>query len=159
MVHCFGDKREIRMGDWYEEFQEGGIWAALSPKEPNNRLLSNVSGKEYLSVIPRQLPAAARMIPKAEPKHEEHPKQQSAPVCIPVGWSKMEKAPPRCHGDDDDYEAGDVMIPPHEWIALNLAKSKISSFSVCEGAGRTLKGRDLANVRNAVLTKTGFLEL
>ncbi|XP_041023225.1 uncharacterized protein LOC121264209 [Juglans microcarpa x Juglans regia] len=57
----------------------------------------------------------------------------------------------------DDNDDGD-MVPPHEWIARKLAKSQISSFSVCEGVGRTLKGRDLSKVRNAILTKTGFLE-
>ncbi|CAL5405562.1 unnamed protein product [Camellia sinensis] len=56
--------------------------------------------------------------------------------------------------DDDDGE----MMPPHEWIARQMARTEISSFSVCEGAGRTLKGRDLSRVRNAVLTRTGFLE-
>ncbi|XP_076943945.1 uncharacterized protein LOC143614374 [Bidens hawaiensis] len=61
--------------------------------------------------------------------------------------------------DDDGHGHGDVnMMPPHEWIAQKLARNQISSFSVCEGAGRTLKGRDLSRVRNAVLTKTGFLE-
>ncbi|KAL7087930.1 hypothetical protein ACP275_13G098200 [Erythranthe tilingii] len=53
--------------------------------------------------------------------------------------------------EEDDGE-GD-MIPPHEWIA-----NRVCSFSVCEGAGRTLKGRDLSRVRNDVLTRTGFLE-
>ncbi|KAJ8761824.1 hypothetical protein K2173_004673 [Erythroxylum novogranatense] len=56
--------------------------------------------------------------------------------------------------EDDD----DGMVPPHEWIARKLARSQISSFSVCEGFGRTLKGRELSKVRNAILTKTGFLE-
>jgi len=56
--------------------------------------------------------------------------------------------------DDDD----DGMVPPHEYIARKLARSQISSFSVCEGMGRTLKGRDLRKVRNAILTRTGFLE-
>ncbi|XAR56696.1 hypothetical protein NMG60_11037272 [Bertholletia excelsa] len=61
--------------------------------------------------------------------------------------------------DEDDGEDSDgTMVPPHEWLARRLARSQISSFSVCEGAGRTLKGRDLSRVRNAVLTKTGFLE-
>lgn len=60
--------------------------------------------------------------------------------------------------DDDDGEDEDDMIPPHEWIARKLARSQISSFSVCEGIGRTLKGRDLSKVRNAILTKTGFIE-
>ncbi|KAK4398533.1 hypothetical protein Sango_1328800 [Sesamum angolense] len=59
--------------------------------------------------------------------------------------------------DDDEDNDGDV-IPPHEWIARKQGRSQISSFSVCEGAGRTLKGRDLSRVRNAVLRKTGFLE-
>ncbi|XP_061345562.1 protein S40-7-like [Gastrolobium bilobum] len=59
--------------------------------------------------------------------------------------------------DAEDEDEGD-MIPPHEWIARKLARSQISSFSVCEGIGRTLKGRDLSKVRNAVLTKTGFIE-
>lgn len=57
--------------------------------------------------------------------------------------------------DDDEYDA---KLPPHEFIARRLARSQISSFSVFEGVGRTLKGRDLSKVRNAVLTKTGFLE-
>ncbi|XP_027333208.1 uncharacterized protein LOC113848045 [Abrus precatorius] len=64
--------------------------------------------------------------------------------------------------DSDEYEEEndeyDSKLPPHEIIAKRLARSQISSFSVLEGAGRTLKGRDLSKVRNAVLTKTGFLE-
>lgn len=57
--------------------------------------------------------------------------------------------------EDDEY---DPKLPPHEFIARRLARSQISSFSVFEGVGRTLKGRDLSKVRNAVLSKTGFLE-
>ncbi|KAK7333496.1 hypothetical protein VNO80_30270 [Phaseolus coccineus] len=57
--------------------------------------------------------------------------------------------------EDDEY---DTKLPPHEFIARRLARTQISSFSVFEGVGRTLKGRDLSKVRNAVLTKTGFLE-
>ncbi|KAK1581952.1 hypothetical protein Q3G72_010522 [Acer saccharum] len=60
--------------------------------------------------------------------------------------------------DDDDDDEDEYKIPPHELIARRLARSQISSFSVVEGAGRTLKGRDLSKVRNAVLTRTGFLE-
>ncbi|KAL8205614.1 hypothetical protein R6Q57_009165 [Mikania cordata] len=115
------------------------------------------------------------------------PQQQSAPVNIP-DWSKIYGKSKRSsqkpafldygyddevhhngmdswdsddddNDDDDAYHHGDGnMMPPHEWIAQKLARNQISSFSVCEGAGRTLKGRDLSRVRNAVLTKTGFLE-
>ncbi|KAF8026235.1 hypothetical protein BT93_F2898 [Corymbia citriodora subsp. variegata] len=112
--------------------------------------------------------------------------QQSAPVNIP-NWShikrrnaKSKKASKRPSwrgqdGDGDDETDDDVhygggsdadedededdhKMPPHEFIASRLARSHISSFSVFEGVGRTLKGRDLSKVRNAVLTRTGFLE-
>lgn len=60
--------------------------------------------------------------------------------------------------DEDDGDGYGQRLPPHEYIATRLARSKISSFSVFEGVGRKLKGRDLSRVRNDVLTKTGFLE-
>ncbi|KAJ3682326.1 hypothetical protein LUZ60_014899 [Juncus effusus] len=55
--------------------------------------------------------------------------------------------------DDDvaDDETG-TWIPPHEMVCRNRAMS----FSVHEGLGRTLKGRDLSRVRNAIWEKTGF---
>ncbi|KAI4307997.1 hypothetical protein L6164_031117 [Bauhinia variegata] len=113
--------------------------------------------------------------------------QQSAPVNIP-DWSKIYGTKPNKalknasrfddYNDDDvgagvvnyggdsddeeeeeeDDEYDDAKLPPHEFIARRLARNHISSFSVFEGVGRTLKGRDLSKVRNAVLTKTGFLE-
>ncbi|XP_075477322.1 uncharacterized protein LOC142518423 [Primulina tabacum] len=58
---------------------------------------------------------------------------------------------------DDDDEEGNEMVPPHEYLARRLASTQIASFSMCEGVGRTLKGRDLSKLRNAILTKTGFL--
>ncbi|XWS11229.1 hypothetical protein CRYUN_Cryun38cG0066200 [Craigia yunnanensis] len=107
-------------------------------------------------------------------------KQQSAPVNIP-DWSKIsrkksKKASSRngsWHDDEDDDDGGgfgdsdeeeedddeyNSKVPPHDFLARRLARSQISSFSVFEGVGRKLKGRDLRKVRNAVLTKTGFLE-
>lgn len=59
---------------------------------------------------------------------------------------------------EDDDEDGEEMVPPHEFIARRLARSPVVSCSMCEGVGRTLKGRDLSKLRNAILTKTGFLE-
>ncbi|KAE8654229.1 disease resistance protein RPM1-like isoform X1 [Hibiscus syriacus] len=102
--------------------------------------------------------------------------QQSAPVNIP-DWSKFSRKNKSKKGlswhddddddydDDDDHDSGaeeeegfDSKLPPHEFLAKRLARSQISSFSVFEGVGRKLKGRDLRKVRNAVLTRTGFLE-
>ena len=127
-----------------------------------------------------RLPSAPRMIRRYSNSASLETKvaqQSSVPVNIP-DWSKiygkhanMESSRNgSCvdNGDgmvynDGDYggcgqDEDDDMVPPHEWLARKLARSQISSFSVCEGMGRTLKGRDLSKVRNAVLTKTGFLE-
>ncbi|KAL9296753.1 hypothetical protein ACSQ67_022649 [Phaseolus vulgaris] len=51
----------------------------------------------------------------------------------------------------DEFERS-VRVPPHEF----LARTRVASFSVHEGVGRTLKGRDLSTLRNAIWAKTGF---
>ncbi|XVE51525.1 hypothetical protein DITRI_Ditri02bG0049100 [Diplodiscus trichospermus] len=56
--------------------------------------------------------------------------------------------------EDEDYE-GEV-VPPHVILARRIAGKM--AFSVCTGNGRTLKGRDLSQVRNSILRMTGFLE-
>ncbi|PKI62624.1 hypothetical protein CRG98_017046 [Punica granatum] len=56
-------------------------------------------------------------------------------------------------GGDNDANGGEGMrVPPHELVA----RTRMASFSVHEGRGRTLKGRDLSRVRNAIWEKTGF---
>ena len=125
--------------------------------------------------ISRRFPGAARMIPGAQ-KNEDNESskllmQHSVPVSIP-DWSKIYGSSSKMEcdyfkdgvdedsdADDDDGDGGgeDGRLPPHEWLARKFERSRISSFSVCEGAGRTLKGRDLRRVRDAVLSKTGFL--
>ncbi|URD86648.1 DUF584 domain containing protein [Musa troglodytarum] len=56
-------------------------------------------------------------------------------------------------GDGDDDGSGDHRVPPH----IIVARRK-TTFSVCVGDGRTLKGRELCHVRNSILRMTGFLE-
>ncbi|TKY48528.1 Senescence regulator S40 [Spatholobus suberectus] len=86
-----------------------------------------------------------------------------APASLPVNvpdWSKIlgdEYGQSRRRNRDEDEaqsdeEDGGGRVPPHEF----LAKTRIASFSVHEGIGRTLKGRDLSRVRNAIWAKTGF---
>uniref|UniRef100_A0A7N0T3V5 Senescence regulator n=1 Tax=Kalanchoe fedtschenkoi TaxID=63787 RepID=A0A7N0T3V5_KALFE len=48
---------------------------------------------------------------------------------------------------------GGEVVPPHLIVARRVAE-----FSVCSGRGRTLKGRDLKEVRDEILRMTGFLE-
>ncbi|KAK4789702.1 hypothetical protein SAY86_017006 [Trapa natans] len=91
--------------------------------------------------------------------------KSSLPVNIP-DWSKILRDEyrdcSRRRGDsldncfdaeEDHYEDNGVnRLPPHEF----LARMRIGSFSVHEGVGRTLKGRDLSRMRNAVWARTGF---
>ncbi|KAH7287502.1 hypothetical protein KP509_32G058900 [Ceratopteris richardii] len=117
----------------------------------------------------RRAPVASRMIPRMS-QHGETSSfnarasamPQSAPLRIPH-WSNLEgrHGHSRLRTSHDDDETGDTdaeWLPPHELVAREYAGSQQTSFSVLEGAGRTLKGRDLSRVRNAVLTYTGFVE-
>ncbi|CAN6321765.1 unnamed protein product [Urochloa humidicola] len=83
--------------------------------------------------------------------------RQSAPVKVPVwpGKARRGGGGRRAAADESDDEEGEEMEPPHVVAARRHARSS----SVLEGAGRTLKGRDLRRVRNAVLRQTGFLDL
>ncbi|KAL0911346.1 hypothetical protein M5K25_019480 [Dendrobium thyrsiflorum] len=63
----------------------------------------------------------------------------------PVGGSTWE---------EEVEEEGDL-VPPHEYLARQQGKTALAT-SVFEGVGRTLKGRDMSRVRNAVWSQTGF---
>lgn len=87
--------------------------------------------------------------------------QQSAPVKVPI--MPPSRFPRRRDVDelavlDDDNDDGEELLPPHEIVARGSGVSPRTTFSVLEGVGRTLKGRDLRQVRNAVLRQTGFLD-
>ncbi|KAG9158853.1 hypothetical protein Leryth_017876 [Lithospermum erythrorhizon] len=78
----------------------------------------------------------------------------SLPLKIPDGNRWFE------YVDYDDHEyggGGGEFVPPHLIIRQRLA-GEMMEFSVCVGKGRTLKGRDLRQVRNSILRMTGFLE-
>ncbi|XP_052200839.1 uncharacterized protein LOC127807203 [Diospyros lotus] len=80
----------------------------------------------------------------------------SAPVNVP-DWSKIYRVDSveSLHDSDDgvdDHES--EMVPPHEYLAREYRK--MAANSVVEGAGRTLKGRDICRVRDAVWSQTGF---
>ncbi|KAK8542663.1 hypothetical protein V6N13_136780 [Hibiscus sabdariffa] len=156
--------RTLRDGD----FEEEDVWAV--PNESKDSTFKAGQSIESPNIaVTRHLPSAARMIPRSlsaisnvgtscsTSTTPDDVKQQSAPVTIP-DWSNdctNMRNGSRHDDDDDEYN---TKFPPHEIIARRLARSQISSFSVLEGVGRKLKGRDLRKVRNAVLTKTGFLE-
>uniref|UniRef100_A0A0E0DTZ1 Uncharacterized protein n=1 Tax=Oryza meridionalis TaxID=40149 RepID=A0A0E0DTZ1_9ORYZ len=78
----------------------------------------------------------------------------SAPVGIPVTRAATTRR--ISHGST----APAAFVPPHELAAARARRcsEERAAFSVCVGNGRTLKGRDLRDVRTAVLRMTGFLE-
>ncbi|KAF3606113.1 hypothetical protein DY000_02050532 [Brassica cretica] len=154
--------------------EASGILAALP--EP--------SGNSYLNHVFHHKPAAssspssssARTIPSApKPPQERLPYTdsfigggkfpQSAPVQVPLAslammnrHKKEFKLTDVVDEDEEEEEEEGEMLPPHEIVARSLAKSSLLSCSVLEGAGRTLKGRDLRQVRNAVFRRTGFID-
>ncbi|KFK40634.1 hypothetical protein AALP_AA2G022100 [Arabis alpina] len=86
----------------------------------------------------------------------------SAPVNVP-DWSKIYRVDSveSIHElDDEDEEEEDEMMPPHEYLVKSQArrsrKTGGGGASVFEGVGRTLKGRELRRVRDAIWSQTGF---
>ncbi|EOA18791.1 hypothetical protein CARUB_v10007405mg [Capsella rubella] len=150
-----------------EEFQEEEVWSVLREKEPSGpemRMSKTKSNNNLFSASSSSSSSSARYIPKGNElvTGGGGAKQSSAPMNIP-DWSKVYGYPKKSTSShlhpwatDEDDEGS--MVPPHELVAKRLARTQISSFSMCEGIGRTLKGRDLSKTRNAVLTRTGFLE-
>ena len=85
---------------------------------------------------------------------------QSAPMNVPVLSMAMAKERNSRFKEDDDgeFDGDEEMLPPHEIVARGSRQSPQTTFSVLEGVGRTLKGRDLRQVRNAVWRQIGFLD-
>lgn len=130
-------------------------------------------GRSSLSRSPASV-ATARMIPtgaSVKPRSSEEYSgsarmyHRSAPVNVPP-WSKNNQssmksqlmANPGLEEVEDDDENDEERLPPHEITAREYARSQMTTFSMCEGFGRTLKGRDQSRVRNAVWRQTGFLD-
>nr|XP_043621783.1 uncharacterized protein LOC122593436 [Erigeron canadensis] len=78
----------------------------------------------------------------------------SAPVNVP-DWSKIYRVDSveSIHDSDDGMDDDPDMVPPHEYLARS---HRSTAKSVFEGVGRTLKGRDMSRVRDAVWSQTGF---
>lgn len=132
----------------------GGAGDIIGPASNRSRLLDG--GDAAVTNTPSLL--IPRLPNRHEPAKPIVPRRASAPVNVP-DWSKVtggstHRASNMSLADDDDEDEG--IMPPHELVARECAKSV--SFSVREGVGRTLRGRDLDHVRTAVLRKTGFLD-
>ena len=119
--------------------------------------------------------APSKQKPRSAGSGAPAPGPASVPVNIP-DWSKIlgaeyagscagaRAAGWAAHDDLADAFTDDVVgcggigarrwVPPHE--VVQGRERAAASFSMREGVGRTLKGRDLRRVRNAIWEKTGF---
>lgn len=121
-----------------EEGHAGGLSLAFDDpgRTSSPRILHQIRGQDYVS-SPRGRQMAS-----------------SAPINVP-DWSKIYRVDSveSMHDSDDCDDRDYDMVPPHEY----LARSRNSAAnSVFEGVGRTLKGRDMSRVRDAVWSQTGF---
>ncbi|KAK7404851.1 hypothetical protein VNO78_05857 [Psophocarpus tetragonolobus] len=144
-----------------------GILAALPGNEISRNLrnvsqhfhkasISSISSASSSSSSSRVIPSIPRPPPTQQSSLKFH---QSAPVNVPILSMKAHRRHREFDDvDDEEDEEEEEMVPPHEIVARNSAQSPMLAYSVLEGIGRTLKGRDLRQVRNAVWRQTGFLD-
>ncbi|XP_073286664.1 uncharacterized protein [Primulina huaijiensis] len=132
----------------------------------NHKAATSVSLSSSSSTSPSTSFSSRIMIPKRPPPMPSQVDRmrlyhQSAPVNVPVIPEALRKKVMEFEGvlpeeeeEEEEVEGNGVILPPHEVVAVR--HSPILACSVMEGVGRTLKGRDLRQVRNAVWRKTGF---
>ncbi|KAL3372540.1 hypothetical protein AABB24_004870 [Solanum stoloniferum] len=137
-----------------EEFQESEvIFHENIENEENDRDYYEFQNRDLISSNSRDSQSRKRL------------KQisNSVPISIPDNlsrnnlWFKHVKNNESNFFKDEEYGDDGEMVPPHMITGRRIA-GKMMSFSICSGYGRTLKGRDLSQVRNSILRMTGFLE-
>ncbi|KAJ6406708.1 hypothetical protein OIU84_010257 [Salix udensis] len=129
--------------------KNSGILAAL-PESNHNTVLYR---KPSLPSSPSSSSSRAIPLIPRSPHVAEHASQsvpirkmnQSAPMNVPVLSMAMAKERNSRFKEDDDgeFDGDEEMLPPHEIVARGSMQSPKTTFSVLEGVGRTLKGRDL----------------
>ncbi|KAH7512193.1 protein S40-7 [Ziziphus jujuba] len=144
--------------------KNSGILAVL-PEPPDHGPQTTLYHKPSLSSSSRLIPVIPRPPQNQGSQDKDYSQSapsakfhKSAPMNVPV-LSKAMETPRKTQiffVDDDDGD--DEILPPHEIVARGSGMSPKTTFSVLEGVGRTLKGRDLRQVRNAIWRKTGFLD-
>lgn len=172
--------RSLQNGGIRRWKENGGLSVAF--EESNRSRLSPLTrSSAFFSVTPGNR-ISVRMITSADQngnscsgngsnsssnnRHMMMMQHQSAPVNVPdwskilgVGMDSLKDNSPNLFfsAAADEDEDGSDMLPPHEYLAREQARSQMTTTCVFEGVGRTLKGRDMSRVRNAVWRQTGFL--
>ncbi|KAJ4980902.1 hypothetical protein NE237_031739 [Protea cynaroides] len=134
-----------------EEFQESDVFWPVQSHRRESHLYSSVFQDENVDPVQVSAQQNSRQLRKKKSKHRNS--SHSLPVSIPC----MNQLHSSDSNDSDDHlEEDPEMVPPHLIVAGRLERQM--AFSVHTGNGRTLKGRDLRQVRNSILRMTGFLE-
>ncbi|CAN4126137.1 unnamed protein product [Withania somnifera] len=128
----------ISTNDVQLEFDESDIWENSNSPDEINIVPHHSKSKRLISSSKK---SGKRSVPA--------PAIRSLPVNVP-DWSKI--LGNEYKNDNIQNVDEDNSIPPHEY----LARTRVASFSVQDGMGRTLKGRDLSRVRNAIWKQIGF---
>ncbi|XP_010923895.1 protein S40-6 [Elaeis guineensis] len=158
-----GDAAGRRPGlDRSDEDRAGRRWLAREGRRHVGGLsLAFDEGYEPRTTVVHQYrnvdAAAAPPYGRRRQHQHHHPPVASAPVNVP-DWPRFL----RVDGGESMLGAGEggadcddgEWVPPHEYLARE--QGKMVAASVFEGVGRTLKGRDMSRVREAVWSQTGF---
>ncbi|GKU94314.1 hypothetical protein SLEP1_g7828 [Rubroshorea leprosula] len=141
-----------------EEFQESDVVFSDQKHHRHNTRKEDVTGYfDYREMRGGRNNDNDNRIEKCGKKEKKMVMSSSLPVNIPRDGVFHYAA-----ADADDFEeecnGGEEggIVPPHVILGRRIAGKM--AFSVCTGNGRTLKGRDLSQVRNRILRMTGFLE-
>ncbi|EXB54595.1 hypothetical protein L484_019165 [Morus notabilis] len=147
--------------------QKSGILAVLPESDRGYQVLCRKASISPSSSVTMSIPVIPRPPITGQSSQEREYLQsvpagklqhQSAPMNVPLLAKAMAKRRNFEVFEDDAEEEDDKVLPPHEIVARGSGVSPKTTFSVLEGVGRTLKGRDLRQVRNAIWRKTGFLD-
>ncbi|GMY25289.1 hypothetical protein FCV25MIE_20531 [Fagus crenata] len=164
--HHHNHRPPPRLTNNFQNSTSSGILAALP--DSDNQLpvlcrkpsISATSSSKAIPTIPRPSECSRKFQDQNQNQNQNQLRRQSAPMKVPVlakAMSKNKNGMLADVADVDDID-DDEMLPPHEIVARGSGVSPKTTFSVLEGVGRTLKGRDLRQVRNAIWRKTGFLD-
>ncbi|KAL1567746.1 hypothetical protein AAHA92_03192 [Salvia divinorum] len=147
-------------GEWSSRAGGGGSVGSYMRRHPPPRQIGGLS-LAFDEASNGSSPSIVHQF-KARESIAESPRGRhvamSAPVNVP-DWSKVYRVDSveSLHDSDDGLIDDSEIVPPHEYLARQYASSrKTAANSVFEGVGRTLKGRDLSRVRDAVWSQTGF---
>jgi hypothetical protein len=155
-----------------EEFQEADIlWPDSGSGDDQDRNNSDVKEGDAASIVLSSVrsnlvspPDPSAPVEISRRKRRCRPWASSEPAMLDeIITAVIDQDEEACCTDDGANErytdCSTTIVPPHVLVARRrLVGGRTAAYSMCAGKGRTLKGRDLRDVRNRVLKMTGFIE-